>query len=619
MSSSRRHTPAKTLGRRAPAETPPPGPGSLRLPWGLPDALGATIALSMVCWWPWATSTTSLLSMTILAVAMLACLPWIVARWRDGFRPRGLGWIPVGAAGGLVAWAIVSLAFSGVPWPVGLYGWTGRQDGVLMLIGVAVLLAGAASLAREEFDRVFTWLLLGGAVLVLESMAQLAGWTGFRTSAIPGVWAAMGNPNFLAAMCGLLSAIALGRVVDRRFTTWQRAATGALLAGLVVTAGLTQSTQGPVTVAVALATVLALRLLQWRSPYRVWIATGLGLGSVAVIAATVLGLLGTGPMTRLWASESTGFRKTFWDTAWRITNGLPVFGTGPDGLARYIGEYRTEQYIVEQGPGDYLNAAHNVALQYGATTGYAGLVLWLALVISAGILVVITAWRWTGAPWVIASVGGVLAVYVAQALISIDDLRLKEVGWLAIGLVVAAAAADRAGRSRSRVTPATWVLSGVLGLVGLLVCLPPLTAVWQASGVQTVEEAVASATNPQNPWDRRLELLTSIGGVYDLQQTWEVGQRVGAIDPRGPGQAASLAELAILAGDPAQALVLGELAVSSDPLNPRSWIAYSLVLARTGDDAGAQQALDRAAQLNQVRPLPDWESLLQAYERNTAE
>jgi tetratricopeptide (TPR) repeat protein len=282
-----------------------------------------------------------------------------------------------------------------------------------------------------------------------------------------------------------------------------------------------------------------------------------------------------------------------------------------------VGEYRTERYIIEQGPDDYLNAAHNVALQYGATTGYIGIVLWLALFLSAGVLVLVAAWRWTGPPWLIASVGGLLAVYVAQALISIDDLRLKEMGWLAAGLAVAAAVAGpRTGEFGSASTTRAWVTSGVLGLVGLVLCLPPITSVWRASDVQTVEAAVASATDQQLPWDRRLELLVSIGGVAALQQTWAVGQQINAIDVRGPGQAASLAEVATLAGDNEQALQLAVRAVEFDPLSPRSWLAYSLVLARTGDQDGAVQALDQANQLNRVRPLPGWESLVQSYEQN---
>lgn len=108
------------------------------------------------------------------------------------------------------------MILSGAPWPVSLYGWEGRQNGVLALVGVAILSAAAASLRPSEIAHLFTWLLLGGSILVLEAMPQLMGWDGFRTSEIAGVWAAVANPNVLAAMCGMLAALALARVCDRR-------------------------------------------------------------------------------------------------------------------------------------------------------------------------------------------------------------------------------------------------------------------------------------------------------------------------------------------------------------------------------------------------------------------
>jgi O-antigen ligase len=595
------------------------GPGSLRGPWGLPDIIGLTIGLSMVLWWPWPTSTTSLMAMTILTVSMGLAIPWVIRRWQLGLRPQGIGWLPVGAALGLWTWAVASLIFSGIPWPVGFYGWTGRQDGVLVLTGVLILMASAASLRRSEIERVFTWLLLAGAVLVIEALAQQAGWAGFRTSAIEGVWAAMGNPNFLGAMCGMLSALALARALDKRYEIRQRVASAVLWVGLASVSVLSLSAQGPLTVLIATAVVLGLRAIEWRGPQRIWVAVGLGLAGAISIAFTVLGLLGSGPLTRLWASESTGFRKTFWDTSSRIMNGLPLWGTGPDGLARYVGEYRTEQYITEQGADDYLNAAHNVPLQYGATIGMAGLVLWIALFASAAALLLVVAWKSPTPSWIIAASGGLLAVYLSQALISIDDLRLKEMGWLAVGLTLGlmrrpTVEASQEVPQMSSARQAS--LSVLAGVVAFVVCLPPVVVFWSASEVAELDTAKSLATNPLLPWDKRLALLGNVAGATDLQGTWAVGRQMAELDSRGPGQAASLAELAVLAGDDERGLLLAELGTRTDPLSPRSWLARSLVLAKSGDAALSAEALARAESLNAIRPLADWQAMLQAYARS---
>ena len=302
-------TPVRPQPRKASASwTPnssPPRLGTLAAPWGLADGLGLILGISMVAWWPWPSSTTSLLSLTILSIGSFACLPWVIRRWRLGLRPQGIGWVPVGAAGGLVVWSVVSMIFSGAPWPVSLYGWEGRQDGVLALVGVAILLAAAASLRPIEIERLFTWLLLGGSILVLEAMLQLAGWEGFRTSEIEGVWAAMANPNFLAAMCGMLAALALARVCDSWYAVAKRIAVGFLLIGLVPTSILTMSCQGPATLLVVFAAILALRLLQRRGLQRIRVTGGPGAVTVVSAGLTVLALFSIAPVARVWDSQES--------------------------------------------------------------------------------------------------------------------------------------------------------------------------------------------------------------------------------------------------------------------------------------------------------------------------
>lgn len=604
-SPQRRKSPAKW----APESSPPPF-GTLSMPLGLADWLGLIVGISMVVWWPWPSSTTSLLALTILSVGSFACLPWVIRRWRLGLRPQGIGWVPMGAAGGLVVWSLVSMIFSGAPWPVSLYGWEGRQDGVLALVGVAILLAAAASLRPIEIERLLTWLLLGGSILVLEAMLQLAGWEGFRTSEIEGVWAAMANPNFLAAMCGMLAALALARVCDRRYAVTQRIATGVLLAGLIATSILTMSAQGPATLLVAFIAVLALRLLQWRGPQRIWVAAGLGAVTVIGVGFTVLGLFGVGPVTRVWESqESTAFRKSFWDVGWRVMEALPLFGTGPGGLSRYVGEYRSEQYVREQGPDIYIDAAHNVPIQYGATMGMVGLVLAIVLMGSALVVAVSVAWRAQAERWVIAAAGSMLSVYVAQSLISIDELRLKELGWVAVGLVVALRrtpgdheAIPEAGQQQR------W-LSPVLGIAGAFVCMPILWVTAQQASVTSLESAEALAANPVLACERRMELVSRIANAADLQRTWQTARAVADIDSRCPQLAASYSELALLAQDPESSLSLAESAILQDPLAARSWLAYAARLERVGDTDGAAGALAIGDDLQRLSPIPDWESI----------
>lgn len=377
------------------------------------------------------------------------------------------------------------------------------------------------------------------------------------------------------------------------------------LVGLIATSIFTLSAQGPAALLVAFAAVLALRLLQWQGPQRIWVAVGLGAVAIIGVGLTVLGLFGIGPVTRVWESqESTAFRKSFWDVGWRVMEALPLFGTGPGGLARYVGEYRSEQYVREQGPDIYIDAAHNVPIQYGATMGVVGLVLAVALLGSALAVAVAVAWRAQVEPWVIAAAGSMLAVYVAQSLISIDELRLKEMGWVAIGVAVALGPTriDQEAVPEDG-EPQRW-LSPVLGIAGAFVCLPILWATAQQASVTTLEDAEALATNPVLSCDRRMLLVSSIANVADLKATWRMAEAVAAMDDRCPQLAATYSELALLAEDPDSSLLLAERAIRQDPVAARSWHAYAAALERIGDPEGAAAALAAGDSLQELWPTP---------------
>ncbi len=95
----------------------------------------------------------SLYSLTILTVGAWACGPFGIRRWTAGCRPAGLQWIPAVAAGVLLGWGLDSTVLSGAPWAVSVYGWEGRNDGLLGLVIVMLLALSASTLAGREIQR----------------------------------------------------------------------------------------------------------------------------------------------------------------------------------------------------------------------------------------------------------------------------------------------------------------------------------------------------------------------------------------------------------------------------------------------------------------------------------
>ncbi len=356
-------------------------------------------------------------------------------------------------------------------------------------------------------------------------------------------------------MCGVLAAPALAKALHPALRHETRIARGALYAGLSIGSCLSSSVQGPTTLVISTFSVVALRAIQLSGRRRVIVALGVAVAVVVGLGPTVLGLIGIGPMTWLWDSPSAGFRKIFWSQALNMANDIPVFCTGPDGLARFIGGYRTEETVRIFGHGDYLSAAHNVPLQCRATIGYVALVAWTALFVSALTLLIIAAWRCRSEhPWKFAAVGGALTAYAAQAHVSIDALDLKAVGWLALGLSFAVVQ-PKYDAPRSAVTwspGASFATVAFAGGVGLMLCLPMVGVVNSVQTVTTVEDAQALVSGPLTPCRNRTASLQQIVAVTPPDRLGDLIGVAQSTDPRRPALESDLGRAVTVAGDPPQ-------------------------------------------------------------------
>lgn len=571
--------------------------------WGLADGLGLTLLLALVTLSPFAWLTNPLYTLVVLVVGACSCAPSAVYRWRTGARPTRWQWIPVGAALALLGWVFASALASGAPWPVSFFGWEGRYDGLLALVAVVLLALEASTLTRKEVQRLLEWVLVVAAVLVLEGLLQVAGVDVFGVPEIDGVWGALGNPNFYGAACGILSALALGLTLDSSTRHVRRICAGAIYVGLGLGAYLSASVQGPLTCVIATCGVLWLRLVSLggrRGLTAMVLGCVAGLGGALVIA---LGLVNIGPGTWLWDSPTTGLRKLFWDLAWRIAADRPIWGTGPDGLARFVGQYRSDSFVQQLGVGDYLSAAHNLPLQYAATVGFGGLAAWLVLVTSALVIVAVSAWKGaTASPWTLAAVGGALLGYVAQAMVSIDALDLKALAWTLLGLSLALTRPHAASDPRSSQRLRAAFLTAGAGLVGFLLCLPMLFAVWTATSSTTVDEAAQAVTNPVLPCRNRTVAFEQISDVADPRFSADVAARVQGSDLRCPGLPADLARAFLLVGDVEQANELIDASVATDPLLARGWLVLANLRLAQGDREQAAAALERTEALNSLSP-----------------
>lgn len=590
--------------------------------FGLADGVGLIAALVALAWFPgWADQLTYP-KLIILTAGGLALIPAIIVRVRAGGLTPRTALVPVGGAVALLVWGIISAIGSGAPLWNSLFGWWGRGDGFLALLGAVALLTAAATLDRVEVSRTVTWLLGGATFAALVGVIQ-AGGGDFPPGTGGAVTSLMGNTNFAAGYFAIMGALAVGRLISP-VSLGQRIWAGALFVVLAVLAVLTKSVQGPAALAAGLVALGVSYALLYRGQWRKWglIATGtvVALGVVAVIGS----FFRVGPIADLWSERTFDIRQQYWQSAIAIMNGQPIFGTGPDGFSRYVGEYRPESYVELLGPVLRVSAAHNVALQFGATLGYLGLLLWIVVFLGTGLILLARIVKGpVGDIALTASVAGAFTAYVVQGMVSIDMLPVLATGWTVAGLAIAAsrepaprveevapktrkakAAAVSAQSSRAPATP-VWVpvTSAVLALVGLVFVGMQVALVNQSAALTSQEEAIDVVQDGRLPCVLRVQLAQSLLQQAPSQVVVPTIDAATALDPRCLPMVNFQADIAVQQGNTTLAEQSTAQAVEFDPLYDVAWALRARYFLLIGDVSAAQQAAAEAERVQALYPV----------------
>lgn len=537
----------------------------------------------------------------VLLVGAAALAPFILRRllWSQlgGARVTLLvgGW-------GVAIWAAVSaLAHVGdVPWQQAMFGWFGRCTGVLAYVAAAVLLTAGMVLTRVEIWRVLYCLVAAGALSALATVIQTAFGNPGSRDGVPGL---MGNADFNGALCGLACGLAL--LVIFRVANGPRwcVVLLALIATLCAAgAVLSRSWQGGITAVVAVAVGMSI----YAYSRRFWLALGV---SVAALAAMViLGVLVFAGVVVL-PGAVVDARLIYWQTALTTMRNVPLTGMGPDAFAEAVAQFRPMDYLTVRDPSHHVSAAHSVPLQLGATLGVPALIFW-ALGMGAVAFALFRALRArVVAASVVAAVVGAWAAYLAQSLISVDQLALLAIGWTLAGLVMAAVA-PMSTEIPSGVAPWRFAVACVGAAAAVIVVLPEGLAISKALHASTSAQTSAAMTSSWTPCSLRSNLAQTafaapvrvFAAAYDL-------------DPRCPGVGDAFVSALLDHRLPAQAKSRAEQVISYDPLDLTAWILLGIADARLGDVVGAKAAQAQAQAIARYGSRPAYEPQLRLLSR----
>lgn len=592
--------------------------------FGLADALGIVGALAAIASMPGLKDTLTPVKLLALAAGGVCLAPAVAARWRAMGRPSWSIAVPCVGVVLIVVWGLISIAGARAPLWDALFGWWGRGDGWLAWLGAAVLLLGAVTLSSREIVRTISWLLVGATIAAVIGLAQVAGLEPVPSVGGPVV-GLMGNTNFAAGYFAILALLALGRALSPAIA-WQRIWAGLLFLTLTLLAWQTGAKQGPAAMGAGVVAFIVVWAVLRRGRHRT-----AGLIVVAAILVFGAGLLvlsafATGPLALLWSEPSFAVRQQYWQTALNMMAGQPVFGSGPSGFARYVSEYRTEEYVAAVGPTIRVSAAHNIALQFGATLGFPGLILWLIAFLGSALALGIRVFRGPVTSIALtASVAGAFTAYLVQGMVSIDMLPLLATGWLVAGLALACArepagAARMPGastvqpRARSTASPASeaeessstplWVpiTGAVLGVAVALLVGTQITLNQRLSSGITPQEGLGLVTDRMVPCAIRSDYAASLPAVFPPQIVATAIVQATELDRHCPPMVQMAAEVAVRQ----QILALAESytadAVRLDPLLANAWVLRGRYFLGAGDLASAEAAAAEARRVHDLYP-----------------
>jgi len=597
--------------------------------FGFADALGVVAGLSAIAYMPGLVDPLTLPKLLILVSGSLALAPVILLRWKRLGPWGAVARVTSGVFVLLVLWGLISTIFSGAPWSLSVFGWWGRGVGLLAWIGACLLLLGAATLTPKEVSRTVSWILAGATIAALVATLQALGLSVPVEQQSGAVVGLMGNTNFASGYFAVVAVLAISQVLGPG-PTWVRVWAGGLFVMSVAAILNTNSLQGLFAMAAGLIVMLAAVAWNLDGRFR-WV----GRSTVLATAATLLLLvaasfLALGPLAGIWAERTFEIRAQYWVTALEIMRAEPLFGTGPDGFARFVSQYRPQRLVELLGPAGRPSAVHNIALQFGAAIGWPGLVLWLAgFVGTTGVLGRRILLRETGPTFLAAGVLGALVAYLTQGLVSIDMIPLLVTGWIVAGSSIAMSAPPESPTSspsavdydspaqraeakadtrqgdlvqRMKASRTCTAVAVTLGLAGALLVTSEIQQVERLRNLDTDEAIVSFLVNPMTPCVLRANVAQEVT-QRPLTFPWVSAiNSATKLDFRCPPMVTLQSQLALTNGDASLAAQSTERGIILDPLLDYSWLHRAIYLAGQGQSREARVALQEARRLQSMYP-----------------
>jgi hypothetical protein len=314
-----------------------------------------------------------------------------------------------------------------------LYGVVGRQTGLILHLALCgLLIAGNLFASNEVLEETIKLFLITGVLAGLYGIIQILDLDPLTWSSNENwVAATLANPNFYSAFMGMFVCVMLPYLfVSSKVMVKLTFLLGILLAIYIIIK--TSSQQGLILVLLGVVITLFFVIKsknlgkKWLMPY-----SFLALSGVVIL---ILDILQKVPWQPFLYKASVSARGDYWRAGIAVIEKYPLTGAGFDGLREQYGLVR-EPVTLTRGDQLDLDAAHNIFIDKGIAGGIPLLLIYILIIVTVLIAIrrlVIDFKAYN--PAMVAVIACWIA-WLAQSVISIDNVGLASWGWYLSGLI----------------------------------------------------------------------------------------------------------------------------------------------------------------------------------------
>jgi O-antigen ligase len=337
-------------------------------------------------------------------------------------------------SGAFIIWSLISSLLSNTTSEEAFYGVTGRQTGALAYFSfVIIMLANVISSGHKLNSSLLVTLIVAGYINGIYGVFQSISADPFDwINPYSPVFGLFGNPNFHASFMGITATAAFSLLLRQQNKIKYRLIYGGFIPLALLNINQSKSQQGFLVLLAGVSVVLYLWLRS--SSYKrltfIYIAAWL-IGALLVI----LDILQKTPWKSILYKESVSYRGDFWRAGWQMTLDNPIFGVGLDGYRDNFRFYR-DQVATDRNPNAMVDSAHNVFIDISSAGGFPLLIIYLAILFLALTSAVKVIKRSNTFDPIFAGIFGCWIAYLAQSLISINQIALAVWGWALTGAII---------------------------------------------------------------------------------------------------------------------------------------------------------------------------------------